>query len=183
MLTIYTIGHSTRTHDEFIALLHAHDVQRLIDVRRYPGSRRHPHFSRESLQHSLPATGIVYEHEAALGGRRSSTTHNSPNTAWRSASFRAYADYMGTQEFADALERVLARADELRTVIMCAEAVPWRCHRQLIADALVARGITVRHIITSAGAAEHELHDEAHVTAGGRVTYPGRPAQPELFES
>ena len=184
MMIIHTIGHSTRTHDEFIGLLHVHGMKCLIDVRRYPGSRRHPHFSREALQQSLPAAGIAYEHEAALGGRRASSASDSVNSAWRSASFRAYADYMSTQEFADALERVIARAAELRTVIMCAEAVPWRCHRQLIADALVARGIGVRHIITGARAEEHALHEEARVMSGGRVTYPGRPAQqPELFES
>ena len=183
MLIIHTIGHSTRTYDEFSALLHVHGMQRLIDVRRYPGSRRHPHFSREALQYSLPVEGIVYEHEAALGGRRSSSARASANTAWRSASFRAYADYMGTREFADALDRVIARAHELQTVIMCAEAVPWRCHRQLIADALVARGIAVRHIITSARAQVHALHPAAVVMADGVVTYPGHPTQPELFES
>jgi uncharacterized protein (DUF488 family) len=164
-------------------LLHTHGMQQLVDVRRYPGSRRHPHFSRESLQRTLVAAGMLYEHMPALGGRRSSSGADSPNGAWRSASFRAYADYMASAEFVHALDDVIARADEQQTVLMCAEAVPWRCHRQLIADALVARGITVRHIITAARAEEHALNPLARVAPDGLVTYPAAPVQPELFES
>src|SRR5690606_39960551 len=128
-------------------ILRAHGIRRLVDVRRYPGSRRHPHFSREALERSLPADGIAYEHERDLGGRRAPAP-DSVNDAWRSASFRAYADYLQTAEFEAALGRLLAGAD-VPTAIMCAEAVPWRCHRQLIADVLVARGHEVLDILSA----------------------------------
>ena len=124
-MKIFTIGHSTRTEEEFLELLRAHGVRRLVDVRRFPGSRRYPHFSRESLERVLPEHGIAYEHAPDLGGRRS-PSKDSVNDAWRSASFRAYADYMGTPEFERALGRLLDGADRLPTAIMCAEAVHWR---------------------------------------------------------
>jgi uncharacterized protein (DUF488 family) len=176
---LYTVGHSTRSLDEFLAILGAHGVRSLIDVRRFPGSRRHPHFSREALAHSLPAHGIADSHEPDLGGRRTPAV-DSPNTAWRSASFRAYADHLATPEFEAALQRVLAGAAAAPTALMCAEAVPWRCHRQLIADVLVARGHNV-HNITDANRAEpHRLNAHAVVTIGGGVIYPADAAQLSL---
>lgn len=182
-MTLFTVGHSTRTEDEFIALLKAHGIARLVDVRRYPGSRRHPHFSREALAVTLPRHGIAYEHAPALGGRRT-PAGDSVNTAWRSASFRAYADYMGTPEFEAALTRLLEGADTAATTIMCAEAVPWRCHRQLIADVLVARGHEVRNILSVERAEPHRLNPDARIGPDGMVTYPAPgdvDEQPSLF--
>jgi uncharacterized protein (DUF488 family) len=177
---ILTVGHSTRSLDDFIALLRAHGVQRLVDVRRFPGSRRYPHFGAESLARALPREGIQYSHEPDLGGRRTAGT-DSPNTAWRSAGFRAYADYMATPLFAAALARLLAHAADAATAIMCAEAVPWRCHRQLIADALVARGHEVRHITAPTRAEPHRLNPHAVVGPGGTLTYPRRSADEPTF--
>ena len=168
-MIIYTIGHSTRGLDEFIALLERSRVERLIDVRAFPGSRRHPHFSRESLALTLPARGIDYLHRAALGGRRR-LRPDAPPSAWRNESFRAYADYMHTPEFHRALDELVALAADRRTVIMCSEGVPWRCHRSLISDALYARGVTVEHILDS-GTSPHALTSFAIVT-GGEVSYP-----------
>lgn len=183
-MTLFTIGHSTRTFEEFAELLQAHEIRCLVDVRRYPGSRRYPHFSRESLAHSLPALGVEYVHEPELGGRRTPRP-DSPNGAWRSASFRAYADHMEAPEWQAALQRVLERARARPTAVMCAEAVPWRCHRQLIADAVVARGGEVRHVLSTARAEAHTLNAHARVEAG-RLWYPaggdaGRSAQGELL--
>jgi uncharacterized protein (DUF488 family) len=182
-MTIFTVGHSTRTEEEFLDILHAHGIRRVVDVRRYPGSRRHPHFSRESLARTLPMRGIAYEHAAALGGRRTPAA-DSANDAWRSASFRAYADHLGTADFQDALAGVLAGADDLPTAIMCAEAVPWRCHRQLIADVLVARGYNVLNILSAGRAEPHQLNEHARVGPDGMVTYPATPpddTQASLF--
>ncbi|HEX2167856.1 MAG TPA: DUF488 domain-containing protein [Longimicrobiales bacterium] len=177
-MTIFTVGHSTRSEDEFLGILRAHGIRRLIDVRRYPGSRRHPHFSRESLQRTLPAQGIAYEHAPALGGRRTPAP-DSVNDAWRSASFRAYADHLATQEFRDALENVIAGAADVPTAVMCAEAVPWRCHRQLIADVLVARGYQVENILSAERADPHRLNAHARVGLDGSVTYPAAPEDDE----
>jgi len=168
---IFTIGHSTRPLEEFIALLAAHRVEQLVDIRSSPGSRRHPHFSSDVLSGSLRDAGIVYRHSAALGGRRK-PRRDSPNTAWRVEGFRGYADYMETEPFRTALDELVAFAAAAPTAIMCAEAVWWRCHRQLVADALVARSIEVRHIITAATAPSHTLTAFAQVT-GGLVTYRG----------
>ncbi|HEX6309723.1 MAG TPA: DUF488 domain-containing protein [Longimicrobiales bacterium] len=182
-MTFFTVGHSTRSAEEFLDILHAHGIRRLVDVRRFPGSRRHPHFSRESLARLLPAHGIAYDHAPDLGGRRTPAP-DSPNDGWRSASFRAYADYMQTPEFDRALGSLLAGADERVTAIMCAEAVHWRCHRQLIADALVARGHEVRNILSAERAEPHHLSPHARVGPGGTVTYPasaGDDAQASLF--
>src|SRR5437870_2302093 len=142
---IYTVGHSTRSLETFLALLAEHQIRLLVDVRRYPASRRYPHFAQEPLAAALEAVGIAYRHDADLGGRRSARK-DSANTAWRSAGFRGYADYMETPAFEDALARLRELARARPTAILCAEAVPWRCHRQLIADALVARGEEVGHI-------------------------------------
>lgn len=180
---IFTVGHSTRTEAEFLDILRAHGIRRLVDVRRYPGSKRHPHFSRDALMRTLPANGIAHEHMPDLGGRRTPAP-DSMNDAWRSASFRAYADYMATAEFEDALADVLAGADTSPTAIMCAEAVPWRCHRQLIADVLVARGVDVQNVLSAARAEPHRLNEHARVAPDGTVTYPAaRPddTQESLF--
>lgn len=167
MELIFTIGHSTRSLDELVSLLNQNGVKRLADIRRYPGSRRYPHFSSESLRESLPAAGIEYVHLEALGGRRKPLA-DSANTALRNQQFRAYADYMATEEFREAVARLLASS--LRTAYMCAEAVPWRCHRNLLSDDLVRRGMRVIHILGPASQKEHELSKLA-VIAGDRIEY------------
>jgi uncharacterized protein (DUF488 family) len=168
---IYTIGHSTRAIDEFIALLSAHGVQQLADVRTIPKSRRHPQFAKEALSVSLPAAGIAYRHVAELGGLRKPRA-DSTNTAWRHDGFRGYADYMETPDFERAVDRLIAWAGAAPTAVMCAEAVWWQCHRRLLADALLARAIEVRHIMTPASAPPHELTGFARIE-GARVRYPG----------
>jgi uncharacterized protein (DUF488 family) len=168
-LVIYTIGHSTRQLDEFIALLAAHAIRQLVDIRSIPRSRRHPHFSSDALSASLRDASIIYRHSPALGGMRK-PRRDSRNTAWRVEGFRGYADYMETEAFHAALDELVAFARVAPTAIMCAEAVWWRCHRQLVADALVAQAITVRHIASATAAPEHTLTDFAQV-AGGLVTY------------
>lgn len=170
-MTIFTIGHSTRSLDEFVALLHAHGVSQLGDVRTVPKSRRHPHFAGDALAVSLPAVGIAYRHLPALGGLRK-PRRDSTNSAWRHEGFRGYADYMESAAFGNALDDLMAWARASPTAVMCAEAVWWRCHRQLIADALVARGVTVQHIQTATSAPAHKLTEFAQV-AGDRVSYPG----------
>jgi uncharacterized protein (DUF488 family) len=169
-VTVYTIGHSTRTLEAFIALLRAHAVSQVADVRTVPKSRRHPHFAREALSHGLADAGIAYRHVAGLGGLRKPRA-DSPNTAWRHESFRGYADHMQTPAFEEALVELIAWSSA-PTAIMCAEAVWWQCHRQLIADALVARDVGVRHIMSPSSAPAHTLTSFARVEAG-RVTYPG----------
>jgi uncharacterized protein (DUF488 family) len=169
-ILIYTIGHSTRSIDELIALLDAHHIRQLVDIRTVPRSRRHPHFSLEALAVSLPRAGIVYRHAPGLGGLRKPRADSS-NTAWRVAGFRGYADYMQTPQFEGALEELIAEAT-VPTTVMCAEAVWWQCHRQLVADALVARGIEVRHIMSASTAPPHALTSFARVEAG-KVVYPG----------
>jgi uncharacterized protein (DUF488 family) len=170
---VWTIGHSTRTLDELVALLRGHGVTTIADVRRFPRSRRHPHFDSAALARELPKAGVAYVHLPGLGGFRHAR-RDSPNTAWRNSSFRGYADYMQTDEFAGHLTALIALADATPTAIMCAEAVPWRCHRSLIADALVARDIAVRHILSAVSAAPHALNEAARVD-GTRVVYPGQP--------
>ena len=177
-MVIYSIGHSTRSLDEFVALLTAHAITRLADVRTVPRSRRHPHFSAEALAVSLPASGVAYRHFPGLGGLRK-PRRDSRNMAWRHEGFRGYADHMETDGFERALTDLIgwasasASGSEVpRLVMMCAEAVWWRCHRQMIADALVARGIDVRHITAPAAPPAHELTDFARVV-DGRVRYPG----------
>lgn len=172
---IYTIGHSTRTLEEFVGLLRNHGVTRLADIRRFPGSRRHPHFSGEAMAHSLPSQGIEYLLLEALGGRRK-PLKDSPNRAWDSDQFRGYADHMATPEFAAAIDRLLD--SERDTAIMCAESVPWRCHRNLTSDDLVRRGVRVFHIVSSAAPKEHKLNPMARLEPG-RVVYP--PEQGAMF--
>jgi uncharacterized protein (DUF488 family) len=169
-LTVLTIGHSTHTLEEFVTVLKAHDVARLIDVRTIPKSRRVPQFNSESLAVELPAQGIDYVHMKSLGGLRHPAKH-SINTGWRNASFRGYADYMATDEFRQGIERLLKLASEKRSAIMCAEAVPWRCHRSLIGDALLARGIQVEDILSVKQSKPHTLTPFAKVN-GFEITYP-----------
>jgi uncharacterized protein (DUF488 family) len=165
---IYTLGHSTRSLEELVALLREHGIKRLADIRRYPGSRRFPHFSREALERSMPEHGVEYVHMPELGGRRK-PRGDSPNMALRNEQFRAYADYMATREFAEAIDKLLAF--EGRTAIMCAEAVPWRCHRNLVSDDLVRRGVEVIHVIGRNSAQRHEMTADARVE-GDHVVYP-----------
>ncbi|HEX8905708.1 MAG TPA: DUF488 domain-containing protein [Longimicrobiaceae bacterium] len=181
--TIYTIGHSTRTIEQFIALLRENGIELLVDVRRFPGSRRHPQFGSAALAASLGDAGIGYVHAEPLGGRRSSDIDAaSPNTAWRNEAFRAYADYMATPQFRAALDRLVALSRERTTTTMCAEAVPWRCHRRLITDALLARGIPVADITGPGGATPARLSEHAVVRADGTVIYPATPeVQEDLF--
>jgi uncharacterized protein (DUF488 family) len=168
-LPIYTIGHSTRRLDEFLALLTAHGIKQVVDIRSIPRSRRHPHFSQESLAEALGEAGIAYRHFPALGGRRRPRP-DSANSAWRVEGFRGFADYMESDAFRDALDELAVAADAALTAVMCAEAVWWQCHRQLVADALVARGVEVRHILSAAAPSAHTLTDFAQVDEG-RVTY------------
>ncbi|GBD32715.1 MAG: hypothetical protein KatS3mg081_2680 [Gemmatimonadales bacterium] len=170
-MKLYTVGHSTRTAAEFLELLQRSGVELLVDVRRYAASRRHPHFSAPELGCSLGAAGIEYIHEPALGGRRKARK-DSPNTAWRTSGFRGYADYAGTELFRTALERLIEAARNRTAAIMCAEAVPWRCHRQLIADQLCVRGITVLHIIGPGKVEPHRLNPMARVLPGPQLVYP-----------
>jgi hypothetical protein len=174
-LVVYTIGHSTRTIADFTRLLRAHGVQRVIDVRTIPRSRHSPQFNRDQLSQALHRARMHYTHMPGLGGLRRAR-RDSSNTAWRNASFRGYADYMQTAAFEDNLNRCIALAERERVVLMCAEAVPWRCHRSLIADALLVRGIEAREITSGVRARPHSLTQWARVT-GTRVTYPTARAQ------
>jgi uncharacterized protein (DUF488 family) len=204
-MRIYTIGHSTRSLEEFVTLLREHDVERLADIRRFPGSRRYPHFSREALERSLPEvnlsrraatgsrvtprpheptkrggtadpvaarrdklSGIAYVHIPELGGRRKPAA-DSPNLALRNEQFRAYADHMASDEFRHAVDGLLAF--DGRTAVMCAEAVPWRCHRNLLADELLRRGCEVVHIIGPGQTRRHEMSGMARIE-GDHVVYP-----------
>jgi uncharacterized protein (DUF488 family) len=168
---IYTAGHSTRPAEELLALLVENGIALLTDVRRFPASRRHPQFSRQALEASLGTSGIDYLHEPDLGGRRVPRP-DSPNTAWRVAAFRGYADHMESPEFQAALARLIANGAQRPTIILCAEALPWRCHRRLIADALVARGIPVLDILAPGKVETHALNPDARLLPDGRLVYP-----------
>jgi hypothetical protein len=171
---VRTVGHSTRTLEELIALLRAHGVARLVDVRTVPRSRHNPQFNRDTLPEALRAAGIGYLHLPGLGGLRHPRA-DSPNTAWRNDSFRGFADYMQTPEFATSLGELIALARQEPVALMCAEALPWRCHRSLIADALLARGIPVDHLMGPAAPGSvrpHALTAWARID-GDRVSYPG----------
>jgi uncharacterized protein (DUF488 family) len=203
-MRVYTIGHSTRSLEELIALLREHGIARLADIRRYPGSRRYPHFSRDALEVSLPEHGIEYLHVPELGGRRK-PAGDSPNTALRNEQFRAYADHMATDEFRAAVDALLhgvrpsrphppgvppggvrdrpgrpigAGGTPALLAVMCAEAVPWRCHRNLLSDELLRRGVDVLHIIGRGEAKRHEMSPLARVE-GDHLVYPaGQSALP-----
>ena len=166
--SFFSIGHSTRELADFLALLAESRIERLADIRRYPGSRRYPHFSRESLARALPEQGVEYVHVPELGGRREPRP-DSPNTAWRNAQFRAYADHMGADEFRAAVDRLLASPK--CTAVMCAEAVPWRCHRNLLADELLRRGVEVIHILGAGSTTVHVMNPNAREVEG-RLIYP-----------
>lgn len=172
---IHTVGHSTHPLDEFLALLQAHQVTRLVDVRTVPRSRHNPQYNRETLPDSLQSAGISYEHSAALGGWRK-VQPDSVNTAWREAAFQGFSDYMQTPEFWGEIEALLEEARGERVAIMCAEAVPWSCHRRLISDALLVRGAEVQHIISGGRLEEHTLTPWA-VMESDRITYPGPPPE------
>ena len=169
-MTIFTVGHSTRTTDELVGLLREHDVALVADVRTAPGSRRLPHFSRAALAADLPRHGIEYAHLPELGGLRRPRP-DSPNAGWRNDSFRGFADYMATDDFRAGLERLVALGRDRTVAVMCAEAVPWRCHRSLIADALLVRGVEVRHIVGPGRAQPAALTPFARVE-GIAITYP-----------
>lgn len=171
MATLFTVGHGTRTTEELIDVLRAADVATLVDVRRYPGSRRHPHFAREALEESLPAAGIDYDWQGgSLGGRRAPAP-DSPNVAWRVDAFRGYADHLGSDGFRSALRALEERAESgIRQALMCAETVWWRCHRRLIADSLVADGHEVIHLGLGRDR-PHELHEAARADERGVLIY------------
>jgi len=170
-VTVFTIGHSTRPIKTFLRLLAAHDVQCLVDIRTVPKSRHNPQFGRDQLVPALRRARIHYRHLPGLGGLRRPRP-DSTNAAWRHAGFRGFADYMETPAFAKSLNRCLTLAARERVVLMCAEAVPWRCHRSLIADALLVRGVDVREITSGIRATRHELTPWARVH-GTEIRYPG----------
>jgi uncharacterized protein (DUF488 family) len=170
MHTIYTIGHSTQTIEQFIALLKAHNIEELVDVRTIPKSRHNPQFGSEELAASLQQVGIVYKHLAKLGGLRHASK-DSINLGWQNTSFRGFADYMATPEFRTGLDELQAVAEKKTVAIMCAEAVPWRCHRSLISDALTIQGWQVLHIQSRKTASPHELTTFIKVQ-DGKLTYP-----------
>jgi uncharacterized protein (DUF488 family) len=172
---IFTVGHSTRSLDDLVEILRAHGVERLVDVRTIPRSRHNPQFNRETLSKALHNRHLSYRHMKALGGLRHARP-DSINTGWRNASFRGFADYMQTPSFKEALERFLRLAEQKPTALMCAEAVPWRCHRSLIADALTARGYEVRDIMSATSARPHVLMAMARIH-GQQVTYPAEGAR------
>jgi uncharacterized protein (DUF488 family) len=171
-LEVFTIGHSTRSSEELLRLLKAHGVEQVVDVRSIPRSRRHPQFEKEALAAALDAEGVAYTHLKELGGFRRARP-DSPNAGLRHPSFRGYADHMLTGEFAAGLERLLELASSRTTAVLCAEGDPMRCHRRLLSDSLVARGVRVRHITSARRAYEHTLTGEAEIDEG-RVTYPER---------
>ena len=173
---VLTVGHSTHPLAEFIALLATHSVERLIDVRTVPRSRHNPQFNRDTFPAALEIAGIHYEHVAGLGGFRRAGPE-SPNLGWRNASFRGYADYMQTAEFAQNLASLMEQAKQERVVLMCAEAVPWRCHRSLIADALMVHGLRVEEIISGTKLQVHRLTPFAKVS-GTTITYPPQQSSP-----
>lgn len=179
---LWTVGHSTRPIEEFIALLKAHEIQLLVDVRTIPRSRHNPQFNTDALAKSLKKAGLAYEHMPQLGGLRK-PKKDSINTGWRNASFRGYADYMQTDDFWNALNELMESAHKKRTALMCAEAVPWRCHRSMIADALLIRGWTVLDIMSDQQAGPHRLTTFAKVEHG-HITYPPQADDraPGLFE-
>jgi uncharacterized protein (DUF488 family) len=169
---IWTIGHSTRSADAFIALLKSQRIDRLADIRTIPQSRRHPHFGRDALAARLAGDGVQYRHFPELGGLRKPRP-DSPNAAWKNQAFRGYADHMQTPPFSTGVDALLGFAGEGRLTVMCAEAVWWQCHRMLLADALTARGIAVEHILSETSVQPHRLTPFARVGEHGALTYPG----------
>jgi len=172
LASLFTIGHSTRTLDELVSVLKAHGIETLVDIRAFPMSRRLPHFNRESLESELPKHGIRYVWMKALGGYRKSKRDDSPHTAMRNASFRAYADYTLTPEFGQAMSELLKLAENSRTAYMCAERVYFHCHRMIVSDWLVAHGHEVQHIDAEGPTRPHKLTAEARMI-DGRMIYRG----------
>ena len=170
-MKLWTVGHSTRTAQEFGEILLAHEIQTLVDVRTYPSSRRYPQFNKDALSASLASIGIRYQHEPRLGGRRA-PRKDSHNSAWRNDSFRGYADHMETDEFAAGIKELLEVSAASRTVVMCAEAVWWKCHRSLISDYLKAKGHTVIHIVDAKKTEEHPFTSAARIV-DGELSYRG----------
>jgi len=168
--TVFTIGHSTRPLEDFVELIKNHNIKSVIDIRTIPRSRHNPHFNADTLPNTLGKAGFSYQHMAGLGGLRH-THPDSPNSGWRNTTFRGFADYIQTPEFEENLEVLISLAQKEIIVLMCAEAVPWRCHRSLIADALVMRGITVEHILSRASCRAHVLTPWAQIQ-GNLITYP-----------
>ncbi|HTT05856.1 MAG TPA: DUF488 domain-containing protein [Steroidobacteraceae bacterium] len=175
--TIFTLGHSTLPIEQFVALLQAYGIEQLADIRTVPRSRHNPQFNADALAHSLHAAHIAYESMPELGGLRR-PLRDSPNAGWRNTSFRGYADYMQTVEFQNAVDALVRMGRAKRSAIMCAESVPWRCHRSLVADALEVRGVAVVEIMTQSNYRMHALTPFAHVD-GLTITYP--PEQPDLL--
>ena len=170
MATVWTIGHSTRSLEELVEVLRHYGIGAVVDVRTVPRSRKNPQFNREELEIKLPQASIAYSHAKDLGGLRK-PLKDSTNLAWENESFRGFADYMQTEGFAQALDRLIARAESTNTAIMCAEILPWHCHRSLIADALLTRGVNVIEIFDEAKSQPHKLTPFA-VVRDGKVTYP-----------
>lgn len=168
---IWTIGHSNRSQEELLALLDSASIEQVVDIRRFPGSRRQPQFARDALADAFAQRGILYRHLPELGGRRGKPASDSPNTGWRVAQFAAYADHMQSEEFDRGLEALMLIAATRRSAMMCSEAVPWRCHRRLVADALTVRGWKVCDIMAINKVTLHTLTDFASVR-GGLLTYP-----------
>ena len=174
---IWTVGHSNRDIRTFLDLLHASSLGRLADVRRFPGSRRHPHFNREPVEAALAAEGIAYRHYPDLGGRLHERTPDSPNTAWRVEAFNAYADHLTSPEFRAAFDDLCSGAADTPTAVMCSEALPWQCHRRIITDLLIVRGWTVHDIIGPGKLTKARLTDFARIV-DGTPTYPADPLLP-----
>lgn len=171
-LRIWTVGHSTRTAEEFVSLLREYSIELVADVRRYPGSRKFPHFNRDELRKLLADNGIRYVWFEDLGGRRyGKSASESPNVGLRSRGFRNYADYMLTDQFASALAKLMDVAHEARTTLMCAELLYWKCHRRLICDTLTAHGVSVTHILGHGRTREHTLTPEVRIEPGPVVVY------------
>jgi uncharacterized protein (DUF488 family) len=168
---VWTIGHSTRSAEDFNNILAAHQIEALIDVRSFPGSRRYPQFNKQELKTTLPKSGVAYFHLPELGGRRQ-TRKESRNTAWKNQSFRGYADHMETKEFQQGIERLMEISDAQRTAVMCAEALWWRCHRSLISDFLKARGVEVIHILDVTKDQPHPYTSAARIV-NGELSYEG----------
>lgn len=179
-MTVWTIGHSTRTADELLAVLAAHEIEAVMDVRRFPGSRRLPQFGSAALEASLRATGVSYRWIEALGGRRRADPA-SPNDAWQNEAFRGYADHTGSEEFAEGLFELLMVASGLRSAVMCAEMLWWRCHRRIIADVLVSLGYEVRHIRDGGAAELHELAPPGRLV-DGVLTYASSVIQLNIYD-
>ena len=169
-LSLWTVGHSTRSLEEFVSLLKVHGIERLVDIRTLPGSKRFPHFNQENLSPALEREGIEYRHMPGLGGLRK-PRKDSVNLGWRNTSFRGFADYMQSEAFEENLKTLMELAREKPSTVMCAEAVPWRCHRSLIADALLQRRVKVRHMLNGKKPKPHSLTAFARVK-GRKVVYP-----------